>query len=84
MKATQRTQRIQTEAKAELRRAVRDFPSVDVVGSGDQQLTLRGEQDSIRQVKRALWTRELSARDYGQESLAAADASARARLESAT
>lgn len=84
MQRTYQTEVLETEAKEELRRAVRDFPSVDVVGSSDRRLTLRGERESIETVKRALWTRQLSARDYGQESLAAADASARTQIEQAT
>lgn len=84
MEQTYQTQQIETEAKAELRRAVRDFPSVEIVGAGEDGLTLQGERESIREVTRALWTRELSARDYGQESLASADASVRAQIEQAT
>lgn len=83
MKSERTTARIRTAADRELRRAVRDFPSVDVVDAGADRLAVRGDQEDVRAVKRALWTRELSAKDHGQDELAAADAAARADVESA-
>lgn len=83
MKSNQTTERFQTEAKAELRRAVRDFPAVEVVDASEGGLTVEGDADSVREVKRALWTRELSARQFGQDTLAAADATARSQLGNA-
>jgi len=84
MESEQTTRRIQTEATRELRRAARDFPDVDVVASTSGALTLHGNHADIRELKLALWTRELSAIEYGQNALATADATARAQLELAT
>ncbi|WP_436910489.1 hypothetical protein [Halosimplex marinum] len=70
---------IGADATAELRRAARSVEAVDVVESADG-VALRGDAESVRSVRRALWTRQLSAEQFGQERLATADASARGRL----
>ncbi|WP_436928808.1 hypothetical protein [Halosimplex halobium] len=71
---------IGAEAAAELRRAARSVEAVDVVQSADGGVALRGDPESVRSVRRALWTRQLSAEQFGQDGLATADASARGRL----
>lgn len=63
---------------------MRDFPAVEVVETDGSDLAISGDDESVRQVKRALWARELSAEDYGQETLADADATARAQIDRAT
>ncbi|WP_135362822.1 hypothetical protein [Halosimplex halophilum] len=70
---------IGSDAAAELRRAARTVEAVDVVESADG-VALRGDAESVRSLRRALWARQLSAERFGQERLAAADASARGRL----
>jgi uncharacterized protein HemX len=72
---------IETDAVRELRRATRDYPSVEVVDSSEGTVRLRGEPASIRSVGRALWARELSAQQFGQDRLAAADESVRSQLD---
>jgi hypothetical protein len=84
MSSSPTVERIRHEARKELQRAVRDFPAVEIVETDGNALAISGDDESVRQVKRALWTRELSAEDYGQETLAEADASARAQLDRAT
>jgi len=68
------------DAAAELRRAARTVDAVEVVDSSGDGVALRGDRESVRSVRRALWARQLSAEQFGQESLAAADASARGEL----
>jgi len=68
------------DTAAELRRAARTVQAVEVVESADDGVALRGDPESMRSVRRALWARQLSAEQHGQQSLANADASARGRL----
>jgi len=83
MSSSLTVERVRPETRQELQRAVRDFPAVDIVETEGNALAISGDDDSVRRVRRALWTRELSARDYGQETLAEADASARTQLDRA-
>ncbi|QLH83742.1 hypothetical protein [Halosimplex pelagicum] len=68
------------DAAAELERAARDVDAVEVVESPDGSVALRGDSDAVQSVRRALWARQLSAEQFGQDGLAAADATARGRL----
>jgi|GEM_PF-3096129 len=84
MSSNETTERVRADAEAELRRAVRDFPTVDVVDAGTDGVAIRGDASAVRAVKPALWNRELSAKAHGQDQLAAADATARSVVEGAT
>lgn len=67
-------------AARELRRAARDVDAVEVVDASERAVRLRGDAESMQSVRRALWARQLSAEQFGQDGLAAADASARGQL----
>jgi hypothetical protein len=71
------------ETNSELRRAVDGTPTVELADGATDSLTIRGDDAGVAQLERTLWTRELSAREHGQDSLADADRTARECLRAA-
>ncbi|MFC7075992.1 hypothetical protein [Haloarcula halophila] len=71
------------ETNSELKRAVDGTPSVELADGSGTSLTISGDDAGVEQLERTLWTRELSARQHGQDSLADADQTARECLRAA-
>lgn len=83
MQSERTIDRIDAGAVDELQQAARDTAAVSISEADDGVVTLQGEQAAFEQVQRSLWIRELSAREHGQDALAAADRTARVSLSRA-
>ncbi|WP_424000608.1 hypothetical protein ACOZ4I_14115 [Haloarcula salina] len=70
-----------SDSATELRRAARGNERVAVADAPDDSVRLVGEAEGLRELVRTLWVRELSAREFGQPGLAAADRAVRMRLQ---
>ncbi|MBX0321401.1 hypothetical protein EGH21_00015 [Halomicroarcula sp. F13] len=71
------------DVQSELRRAADGIPGVTISGVGSDSVTVEGPEERVALLVRELWTREVSAREYGQHTLAEADRTARTSVQNA-
>lgn len=82
MEREQTVDDLTSDSATELRRAARGSDRVTVAEAADDSVRLVSEAGGFQELVRTLWVRELSAQEFGQPGLAAADRTVRMRLQS--
>jgi len=80
MEREQTVDGLTSDSATELRRAARGNERVAVADATDDAVRLVSDDGGLRELVRTLWVRELSAQEFGQPELAAADRAVRMRL----